>query len=95
MSGNDAYEQYQREQQQKQQQCKKAAQQLQQATAKLHEAEQARLTAEQARLTIMAQAHKTGLSIRAIAEATRLSRSRVHQLLQTAENGRVASTDQG
>jgi hypothetical protein len=48
------------------------------ATTRLHEAEQERIWA-------IVAAHEVGLSIRQIATATGLSRSRIHQLLQDHE----------
>lgn len=60
---------------QREQQTKKR---LRLATTRLHEAEQERIWA-------IVAARDAGLSIRQIATATGLSRSRIHQLLQDAE----------
>jgi hypothetical protein len=51
---------------------------LQLATTRLEEAERERIWA-------IVAAHNVGLSIRKIADATGLSRSRIHQLLQDDE----------
>ena len=57
----------------------------QQLAARLHLATTRLAEAEQERIWAIVAAHQAGLSIRQIAAATGLSRSRIHQLLQDAE----------